>query len=138
MKDILKYRDFTGSVHYNDEDEVFFGKIIGIDDLITFEGNSVASLKKAFKDAVEDYLSICRETGKEPLKSFKGSFNVRIDPELHKVAAMKSSELGVSLNQLVADAIAGFLTKTNVTENTRKAIQVKENGGKYKPRRSKT
>ena len=134
MKDILKYQDFTGSIHYSDEDEVFFGKIIGIDDLITFEGNSVASLKKAFKEAVEDYLSICEETGKEPLKFFKGSFNVRIDPELHKQAAMKSNELGVSLNQLVADAIAGFVTKPHVTEDSRQTVQLKEKGVKYKSR----
>lgn len=111
MKDLIKYNDFVASIHFSADDEVFFGKILGIDDSITFEGTSISSLKKSFRDAVEDYVSICNETGKDPFKSYKGSFNVRIDPFLHKEAAMKSSELGVSLNQLVADAISNFVTK---------------------------
>ena len=63
MKDVLKYKDFLGSVHYSAEDEVFFGKLIGVDDLITFEGNDVSQLKKGFEEAVEDYLEICKSVG---------------------------------------------------------------------------
>src|SRR5688572_19457015 len=112
MKDILKYSDFVASVHYSADDEILFGKILGIDDSVTFEGSSIASLKKAFKEAVEDYLALCQESGKEPLKSYKGSFNVRINPELHKEAAMKSNELGISLNQFVENAISGLVSET--------------------------
>jgi predicted HicB family RNase H-like nuclease len=111
MKDILKYNDFISSIHYSTEDEVFHGKIQGIDDSITFEGSSVSALKKAFKEAIEDYLSICEEAGKDPLKSYKGSFNIRIQPELHKKAAFKSIELGISLNQFVEKAISNFMSK---------------------------
>ena len=58
---MLKYRDFYGSVEYSAVDECFFGKIIGTTDLVTFEGSSVSILKKAFADAVEDYLILCKE-----------------------------------------------------------------------------
>lgn len=109
MRDIISYKDFIGSLHFDSEDEIFYGKLEGIDDLVTFEGASVGELKSAFKEAVEDYLNICRETGKQVYKSFKGTFNIRINPELHKKAAKKSTELGISLNQLVERAITEMI-----------------------------
>jgi len=102
---MLKYKDFYGSVEYSAIDECFFGKIIGTTDLVTFEGNSVDELKKAFTEAVEDYLGLCKEAGKEPQKSYKGSFNVRISPELHRTAAFIASKEGISLNAFVEKAI---------------------------------
>ncbi|SMD44462.1 Predicted nuclease of the RNAse H fold, HicB family [Aquiflexum balticum DSM 16537] len=105
MKDVLKYKDYIGKVHFSAEDEVFFGKLEGIDDLITFEGDNVEQLKSSFQEAVEDYLELCESLGKTPHKSYKGSFNVRINPKLHKQAAYKSVELGLSLNQFVEEAI---------------------------------
>jgi len=110
MKDILKYKDFVATVHFSTEDEVFHGKIEGIDDSITFEGDSVDALKKAFEEAAEDYLDICSQIEKDPNKSYRGSFNVRIKPELHKRAAFKSIELGISLNQLVEKAISRLIS----------------------------
>ncbi len=106
MKDIIRYKNFIGSVHFSTEDEVFFGKIEGINDLINFEGTTVRKLKQAFQESVNDYLSICEEVGKDPYKSFKGSFNVRINPELHKKAHQLATLEGISLNSLIQDAIA--------------------------------
>jgi predicted HicB family RNase H-like nuclease len=105
MKDIIRYNNFIGSVHFSTDDEIFYGKIEGINDLVTFEGSTVRELKKAFEDAVDDYLSICEEVKKDPFKSFKGSFNVRINPELHKKAFQLATIEGVSLNALIQDAI---------------------------------
>ena len=107
MKDnMFKYRDFYGSVEYSANDECFFGKIIGTADLVTFEGESVAKLKKAFKEAVEDYYFLCREAGKEPQKTYKGSFNVRLSPELHRQTAILAKKMNLSLNGFVEKAIA--------------------------------
>ena len=64
MNDILRYKDYLASVHYSSEDDVFFGKVLGINDLVSFEGASVKELKKSFRDAVEDYLETCRKAGK--------------------------------------------------------------------------
>lgn len=105
MKDVIFYKNFIGSVHFNAEDEVFHGKIEGIPDLITYEGKSVSELKKSFHEAVDDYIGICKVKGVSPHKSFKGSFNVRITPELHRKAAMKAAREGISLNKLIQRVI---------------------------------
>lgn len=105
MKDTLRYKEWVGSVHFSADDECFFGKLEGIDDLVTFEGRDVKELKNAFRGAVEDYLRVCRQAGRPPQRSYKGSFNVRMPPELHQKAVRRSVLLGISLNQLVQRAV---------------------------------
>lgn len=105
MSDSMTYKGYIGTVHYSEEDEIFHGKIEAINDLIIFEGTSVKELKKAFREAVDDYLETCREMGREPQKPFKGSFNVRIPSELHRKAVERATRMGVSLNQLVQKAL---------------------------------
>lgn len=105
MKDVMLYKDFIGSVHYSTDDEVFFGKIEGIDDSIGFEGSTVHDLKDAFQEAVEDYLKLCEINDKQPQKAYKGSFNIRISPKLHGKAVREAAIRGISLNQLIESAI---------------------------------
>jgi predicted HicB family RNase H-like nuclease len=105
MTDVLEYMDFIGSVHYSAEDSIFFGKLEGIDDLVSFEGGSVAELEAAFREAVEDYKALCSMAGKEPEKGFKGTFNVRIRPDLHRMASRQATREGKTLNQFVQDAV---------------------------------
>jgi len=116
MKDILEYRGFAGSVHYRAEDEVLYGKIEGVPDLVTFEGRSVKELKESFTKAVDQYLALCERLGKNPQKSYRGTFNVRISPELHLKAAEAAIRSNRSLNQFVEQAIENELTGSeNVT-----------------------
>ncbi len=115
-KDYLEYKGFHGTVRFSSEDAVFFGKISGVNDLVTFEGTSVKELQKSFEEAVEDYISICEREKIPVLKSMKGSFNVRISPELHQKAAIVSSKQGVSLNQFVQKAIENSLE--NITKSS--------------------
>jgi predicted HicB family RNase H-like nuclease len=105
MKNTMRHKGFIGSIHYSPEDECFHGRIEGIDDLVSFEGRSVDELKKSFKEAVEDYLELCRTTGKALARSYKGSFNVRVAPELHKQAVRKAISEGITLNRLVRRAL---------------------------------
>ena len=112
MKDILSYKGFIGCVHFSGDDKVFYGKIEGIDDLVTFEAKDVNSLIKAFREEVNDYLLLCRELGKKPEKSYKGSFNVRIPQEIHKNAIRQAMVKGISLNQFVQKAIEKELQHT--------------------------
>jgi predicted HicB family RNase H-like nuclease len=105
MKNFLEYKNYRGTVEFSAEDEVFFGKINGIRDVVTFEADSVAKLKKAFKEAVEDYIETCKKSGKDIDKEFKGSFNVRVKPTIHRMAVIKSAALKISLNQLVERAL---------------------------------
>jgi len=114
MKDILIYKDYIGSVHFNADDEVFFGKIEGVEDLITFEGNSVIEVKGAFEEAVNDYIELCKENGKKLEKSYKGSFNIRIAPEIHKKAKRLALMKGISLNQFIQKAVEEEVIRESV------------------------
>ena len=114
MNDILQYKGYYAAVHFSNEDDVFFGKLIGINDLVNFEANSVKALKTAFKEAVEDYLETCKDLGKEPEKTYKGSFNVRIPSDLHRQAALIASLKNVSLNDFVRHAIDFTISKENM------------------------
>lgn len=105
MKDLIEYRGFYGVVHFSSEDGCLYGKIVGVNDLVTFEGQSVSEIEQAFKDAVVDYISLCKEVGKKPLRSVKGSFNVRLDPETHLKALIKAEVEGYSLNKLIKHAV---------------------------------
>jgi predicted HicB family RNase H-like nuclease len=105
MKNVMTYKDYISIISYSTEDEVFFGKIEGIDDLVNFEGQSVQELKAAFEEAVEDYIETCKNLNKEPLKTYSGTFNIRIDPKLHLKAVKKAICSGISLNKLVEEAI---------------------------------
>jgi len=109
MKNTLNYKGFFGSVEFSNEDDVFHGRIIGINDHITYEGDSVKSLRKDFHAAVDDYLNVCAELGKEPEKSYKGTFNVRIEPVLHRQLVVYSSSHGKSLNSVVGEAITNYI-----------------------------
>ncbi len=114
MKDVLIYKDYIGSVHFNADDEVFFGKIEGVEDLITFEGNSVLEVKGAFEEAVNDYIELCEENGKKLEKSYKGSFNIRIAPEIHKKAKRLALMKGISLNQFIQKAVEEEVIRESV------------------------
>lgn len=105
MKNTLNYKGFFASVSFIEEDNILFGKIEGINDLIMFEGSSVTELKAMFREAVNEYIEDCKHYNKPLLKSFKGSFNVRVKPDIHQKAAMLATIQGISLNQLVQKAI---------------------------------
>jgi len=110
MSDILQYQNYYASVHFSATDEVFYGKILGINDLVSFEGMSVKELKKSFKEAVEDYLEVCEATGKPPEKTYKGTFNVRVPSTLHKQAALFAAIHNITLNEFVKKALSFTLS----------------------------
>jgi predicted HicB family RNase H-like nuclease len=105
MTDVIEYKGFLGSVRFSAEDAVFFGKIEGIDDLVSFEGATVKDLTLSFAEAVDDYIGLCEKAEKRPEKSFKGSFNVRIHPKLHRLAYRQALREGKTLNQFIQDAV---------------------------------
>jgi len=110
MKNYLEYKGYIGTVEFSAEDKVFFGKIHGINDVVTFEGTSVAELEKSFQDGVVDYLETCKALNKAPDKVFKGSFNVRVSQELHQKTALLASKKGLNLNEIVKEALS-YLVK---------------------------
>ncbi|MCD7822689.1 MAG: type II toxin-antitoxin system HicB family antitoxin [Oscillospiraceae bacterium] len=105
MSNTMKYKDYIGSVEFSESDGVFFGKVMGIRALISYEGETAKDLVEDFHEAVDDYLILCEEKGIEPEKAYKGSFNVRISPELHRSAAVYAAAHNMSLNSFVETAV---------------------------------
>ncbi|OPH35959.1 type II toxin-antitoxin system HicB family antitoxin [Moraxella lacunata] len=110
---MMTYKGYVGEFELDNDDEMFYGKLIGINQLVTFEADNAHDLKQAFYDSVDDYLAFCDEREIEPDKPFKGSFNVRIDSELHRRAYMASRDS--SLNAFVGQAISEKLGRMSVS-----------------------
>jgi len=111
MNDILHYKNYYASVHFSSVDEVFYGKILSINDLVNFEGSSVKELKTAFEEAVEDYIDTCKQIGKSPDKTYKGTFNVRVPSTLHKEASMFAAVNNLTLNEFVKISLSFALKR---------------------------
>jgi predicted HicB family RNase H-like nuclease len=109
MKNMMEYKGYLGSVNYDDEDKIFYGKVEYIRSLISYEGDSVESLRDSFCEGVDDYLNLAKEKNIEPEESFKGSFNIRTSKELHRRAAIEAKQRGINLNKLVNEALDKYL-----------------------------
>lgn len=109
MENYLKYKNYYGSVEFNAEDKVLYGKIVGINDLVSYEGISTVDLENSFKESVEDYLETCQEEGKEPDKFYKGLFNVRTSNDVHRELAIIAEKKQMKLNEIVNQAFDLFL-----------------------------
>ena len=109
MNGVMNYRGYTGSVEFSEADRMLYGKVQGIRSLISYEGNSVEELLVDFHDAVDSYLESCRINNDDPDIPYKGSFNVRVKPELHQRAAIYAMTHGFSLNKLVEESMTTYL-----------------------------
>lgn len=105
MSSMMEYKGYRATIEYDAEDKIFVGKVFGIADSLNFHGSSVNELEEMFHESIENYLSICAQCGKEPDKEFKGTFNVRIPPELHKKVAIEAAKQGMRLNQYVIKSL---------------------------------
>ena len=105
MSNLLSYKNYNGTVEYSKEDSCLFGKVVGIKSLLSYEGNSVQELEQDFCKVIDEYLEDCNERNVEPEQPYKGTFNVRISPELHRNVAIYALEHGKSLNSVVEEAI---------------------------------
>ena len=114
MKDVMRYKGFIGSVHYASEDRVFYGKVEGINDLITFEGSTVDELESGFKYMIEEHIKDCRKKDIAVEKSYKGNLNIRLSPDVHKKAARNASLKGISLNQYINEALKNEIASSDI------------------------
>ena len=111
MSDLMEYKGYFGTVEFSAGDNILFGKVLGINGLISYESDNISGLKVDFEEAIDDYLEMCAKDGVEPQKAYKGKFNVRVSPELHKTLAHYSAERGQSLNSTVEEAIRHYVTE---------------------------
>ena len=110
MNNLLEYKGYYGTVEYSNIDNVLFGKVVGIRSLLSYEGSSLDSLRHDFEDVINDYLETCSESGVEPETPYKGMFNVRLSPELHRQLALYALNHGQTLNAAVEEAIMRHLS----------------------------
>jgi predicted HicB family RNase H-like nuclease len=104
-KTLGPYKSYVGTVELDFESKVLHGRIIGIKDVITYEGNTLQDLEEAFRNSLDDYLTFCEEQGDNPEKPYSGKFNLRINPELHKQLALEAANQGKSLNTYVEEIL---------------------------------
>jgi len=107
----MSYKGYEAVVEYDEEAEIFHGEVTGLRDVITFQGRSVAELKKALAESIEDYLAFCKERGEKPEKPFSGHFVVRTPPSLHRDLSSAAKRAGISLNKLVVSALEKAVTR---------------------------
>ena len=111
MSNTMEYKGYLGSVEFSETDGVFFGKVLGIRSLLSYEGTTAKELVEDFHGAVDDYLELCTAQGIQPEKAYKGSFNVRVSPELHRQAAIYAQTHHLTLNGVVENALQTFVPR---------------------------
>jgi len=105
MTNTMTYKGYSARIEYDDEDGIFVGRIAGIRDGVGFHADTVEALRDAFHEAVEDYIETCARIGKEPQKAFSGKMMFRVDPEVHRKAALAAELSGKSLNQWAEEVL---------------------------------
>jgi predicted HicB family RNase H-like nuclease len=102
---MIEYKGYLSRIEFDDEANIFHGEVINIRDVITFQGESVDELRKAFEDSVEDYLAFCAEREEEPDKPFSGRFTVRLSPEQHRKVILAAEKAGKGIETWVEETL---------------------------------
>ncbi|MBQ9601383.1 MAG: type II toxin-antitoxin system HicB family antitoxin [Neisseriaceae bacterium] len=110
MSDLLKYRGYEGSVEYSAEDACLIGRVLHINSLIGYAGDTVTEIQAMFEQAVNEYLAMCEEKGIAPDKPYKGSLNVRLGADLHREAAQAAVRKNISLNEWIIQAVRNYVS----------------------------
>ena len=101
----MKYKGYSAVIQYSEDDSCFVGHMAGIQDIVGFHGESVSELRAAFREAVDDYLSACAKTGKNPQRPVSGKLLLRVPPEVHAGALVEAAVAGKSLNQWATEVL---------------------------------
>ena len=111
---VMRHKGYSAAIRYSEEDGVFVGRILGINDVVNFHGSSVAEIRKQFAVALDSYLSDCEEMGKEPERPYSGKLNLRLTPEVHKIIAYEAETTGQSINDVIVSALhQSYIEKTS-------------------------
>lgn len=108
---MMEYKGYFANIEYDSEDKIFHGEVIGLNDVITFQGTSVKELEKEFHESVKDYLEFCRKENRDPEKTFSGILNLRMGADRHRVVAAQAQIHKQSINEWINEAIEAKLEK---------------------------
>lgn len=123
MNNLLTYKNYHAAIDYDSEDNILIGKVCWISDNLTFEGTTTEEIVSAFHETIDEYLVFCKQQGKEPCKEFKGTFNVRISPDMHRAAAICAAKENITLNQFVTRAIKSQIHSDSEQKIASKVVQ---------------
>ncbi len=107
---MMQYKGYFGNAVFDDQGNIFHGEVLGIKDVVTFQGESVPELRNAFQDSVDDYLEFCRQRGESPDKPFSGRFVLRVPADLHRKIFTAARASGQSLNSWVVSQLERQVT----------------------------
>ena len=127
---MIEHKGYTGSIEFDPDAEILHGEVLGIRDVVTFEGRSVAQVLQAFRDSVDDYLEFCAERGEKPDKPCSGKFVVRIGPDLHRRIAMAARASKMSINTLVINCLRGAVSPSASPVGTDGLVGAKPSKGR--------
>jgi len=109
---MMEYKGYFGKTEFDDEANIFYGEVINLRDVVTFQGETVTELRNSFCESIDDYLEFCALRGEEPEKPYSGKFVVRVDPELHKNLSIQAKKNGKSLNAWVHETLSKIVNDT--------------------------
>ncbi len=111
MTNVMRYKNYAARIEFDAEDRIFFGRVAGLEDGVTFHADTVSDLVTAFEDAVEDYLETCARISKRPEKPYSGSVQLRVDPAVHARIAAAAKLSGKSISQFGEEALLRAVEK---------------------------
>jgi len=118
--DTMEYKGYRGAVRYSAEDRILHGRILGIEDVVNFEGADVEELEKAFHEAVDDYLALCEKLGRDPDREYSGRIPLRIDATLHRRVAIAADSAAKSVNSWIAETLEAATKRRRSDARNRK------------------
>jgi predicted HicB family RNase H-like nuclease len=101
----MTYKGYTARIDYDERDNIFAGRILGIRTIISFHGDTVDQLRAEFELAIKDYLADCKDQGIHPDKPASGKLLLRVPPEIHGRALVAAQAAGKSLNQWATEVL---------------------------------
>lgn len=133
-KDVLEYKGYFTRIHFDKNDRILYGKLEGITDSISFHSENASEIEDEFHLAVDDYLEACERFGKDAEKPFKGAFNVRVNPVIHRRLYLEATQNESSINAVVEKALTDYFEHKELTRTVIFNIQTNGEGSfQYKP-----
>lgn len=109
----MEYKGYSALIEYSAEDECLVGHVIGINDRLGFDGESIAEITRNFQDVLDNYLTLCEKTGKRPEQPKSGKLSLRLPAELHAYVAQQAEATGESINNIIVDAVRSIRNREN-------------------------
>lgn len=105
MINVMNYKGYTANMVFDTEDKIIVGRVLNIDDIVSFHGESVAEFESNFRFVVDGYIAACETLGSQPEKPASGKLMLRIAPTVHAAALKAAAQSGTSLNKWAEQAI---------------------------------